>query len=76
MSLPAGKFLIAKVCDHHYRSGFAEDVAPRPLREEQWQRIKSIGGDGRLCDLFPSWATFRQHVRRKQATARKHGYEH
>jgi len=76
MSLPAGKYLVANVCDHHYRSEFAEEVVQKPYREEQWARIKAVNADGRLCDLFKSRTAFREHVRRKQASARKHGYEH
>jgi hypothetical protein len=76
MSLAAGKYLVANVCDHHYRSDFSEEVAQIQFREEQWERIKSIGADGRLCCLFPNWATFRNHARRKQASAKSHGYEH
>lgn len=76
MNLPSGTFVVANICDHHYRSGFAEEVGPTEFRGEQWARIKSIGADGRLCGLFRDWVNFRQHAKRKQASARKHGYEH
>ncbi len=76
MSLPAGRFIVANLCDHPYRSGFAEEVAPRWVREEQWNRIKSAGAQGRLCGLFQDWTSFRRHARRKQASARRHGYEY
>jgi len=76
MSLEEGEFLVGNVCDHHCRPAFAENVAPRPEREKQWERIKKLGADGRVCELFPDRSGFEGLARRKQESAKKHGYEH
>ena len=75
MSLRAGKFLVGNVCDNHYRPAFAESVAPRSLRETQWERIKEVGAQGRVCDLFKDKHRFKLLAKRKRQSAKRHGYE-
>jgi hypothetical protein len=76
LSLRAGQFLVGNVCDHHYRPGFAERVAPKAEREEQWERVKKIRAEGRICDLFANERGFRQLAKRKRDSAKRLGYEH
>ena len=76
MSLRAGQFLVGNVCDHHYRPAFAESVAPRWQREQQWERIKQTRAEGRVCDLFTNKTGFKRLAERKRKSARRHGYEH
>ena len=76
MSLQAGQFLVGNVCDHHYRPAFAEIVAPMGRREEQWERIKRVRAEGRVCDLFQDKQGFKWLAKRKHQSARRHGYEH
>ena len=76
LGLQAGRFLVGNVCDHHYRPAFAEVVAPRNQRLQQWQRVKAVSANGRLSDLFKDRSAFELHVRRKRSSARRHGYTH
>lgn len=53
--LPAGVFLVSN-CYHPMGPNtvtpvFAESVAPLDDRDEQWQRIKDAGADGRTCEV-------------------------
>jgi hypothetical protein len=76
MSLRAGGYLVGNVCDNHYRPAFAERVAPRSKREEQWQRIKEVRAQGRVCDLFKDRERFKRLASRKLQSAKRHGYLH
>jgi hypothetical protein len=76
LGLQAGRFLVGNVCDHHYRPAFAEVVSPKRERLQQWERIKAVSADGRLSDLFKDRGAFDVQVRRKRASARRHGYIH
>lgn len=76
MSLQPGQFLVGNVCDHHYRPAFAEKVAPLAGREQQWERIKVVRADGRVCDLFKDKHGFKSLAKRKHESAKRHGYEH
>jgi hypothetical protein len=76
ISLRAGQFLVGNVCDHHYRPAFAERVAPKAERKEQWERVKKIHAEGRICDLFANERGFRGLAKRKRESAKRHGYEH
>lgn len=76
MGLRAGQFLVGNVCDHHYRPVFAERVAPKAEREEQWERVKKMRAEGRICDLFANERRFRGLAKRKRESAKRHGYEH
>jgi hypothetical protein len=76
LGLRTGGFLVGNVCDHHYRPAFAEVVSPARERLQQWERVKAVRANGRLSDLFKDRITFQRHARRKQASARRHGYSH
>ena len=76
LRLRTGLFLVGNVCDHHYRPAFAEVVSSARERLQQWKRIKAAGANGRLSDLFKDRSAFQLHARRKQASARRHGYTH
>jgi hypothetical protein len=76
LGLDEGFFLVGNICDHHYRPAFAEVVASESERLQQWERIKAVGANGRLSDLFKDRTAFVLHARRKRESARRHGYTH
>jgi hypothetical protein len=58
MELEPGLFLVSNVHDGLTRDTatpvLAEAVVGLDERNAQWQRVKSVYADGRLCDVFES----------------------
>ena len=58
MELEQGLYLVSNIQDGMTRESakpvFAEAVAAPEQRGAQWQKIKDVRADGRLCDLFES----------------------
>lgn len=53
MSLPSGIYLISNSPGPDGNSTFGEYViSPIAEREKQWQRIKEVGANNRLCRIF------------------------
>ena len=50
--LPEGCILMSNVCSDIIVPSFFEKVSPADMREEQWQRIKAVGADNRMCRVF------------------------
>jgi hypothetical protein len=51
-ALEDGVFLSSNCGDEYGNPIFAEIIVPKSQRDEQWQRIKSVRADQRLCDVF------------------------
>jgi hypothetical protein len=55
MSLPNGVFIVSNVVHSLVEPVFAEYVlSPATERERQWEKIVSLGCNGRLCHVFKS----------------------
>jgi len=54
MSLTEGLYLVSNLWHNSTQPYFAENVAPINLREKQWDRIKNVNADQRLCNVFKS----------------------
>jgi len=54
MSLTEGLYLVSNPMYNSMQPFFAEKVAPLNLRKDQWDRIKNVNADQRLCNVFES----------------------
>ena len=54
MSLTEGLYLVSNPMYNSMQPFFAEKVAPLNLRKDQWERIKNVAADQRLCNVFES----------------------
>ena len=54
MSLAEGLYLVSNLMHNSTQSYFTEKVAPLKLRKGQWDRIKNVNADQRLCNVFKS----------------------
>jgi hypothetical protein len=62
MELEAGLYLVSNVHNGHTRDDatpvFAATLGRLDFRETQWNQIKRVRADGRLCDVFASLAHY------------------
>jgi len=58
MSLPEGVYVVSNCCDAlgpgRATPVFHEYVARREERPAQWDQIRAVGADQRLCDIYRS----------------------
>ena len=63
MSLDEGIFLVSNchqmVDPQTYTPCFYEYLVPLPKRTEQWQKIKEVGADQRLCSVYSNMGEFK-----------------
>ena len=52
MGLPENVFLVSNIFSGRGISAYAEYVAPLSKRSQQWEKIKKVSVDGRLCYIF------------------------
>jgi len=76
MSLPAGVYVVSN-CYDTLGLGcatpvFNEYVAQREERKAQWDQIKAVGADQRLCDVYRSAEDYKKIVQSR--TAQSPGY--
>jgi hypothetical protein len=60
MSLTEGVYLVSNICQSREKSIFEEHVVSHATRREQWNQIKQVGADNRLCDVFRSRAHYEE----------------
>lgn len=53
--LPAGSYLVSNIMTDFGAPIFCEPVALKAERRAQWERIRAVGCDQRLCRLFSDW---------------------
>ena len=75
-TLPVGVFLVSncyeKLSPKKSTPLFYEYTESPEGRKTQWERIKTVGADQRLCDVFESSEAFKKDVECK--TARNENY--
>jgi len=60
MEFRAGQFLVSNLLKEKGAFIFEETVAKIADREKQWEKIKKVGADQRLCRLFSNKKQFKK----------------
>ena len=64
MKLPVGLYIVSNCGErvkNTYKPIFEEQVAKLEERQKQWERIKQVYADGRLCNIYACAEDYQNH---------------